>query len=252
MYRMLTVLACLGVVVFLGVVDAEETAPVKSLDQLDWVVGTWKGETSLGPFRPDLGPMGTPAKFTVTWRRDLKGMFLVGETAIEVGGKGDKDAIVMVMRDPAENVLKFWQFILPGVVFHGTVLSDDSEKLITWTGEGTAFMGGKASGKMVYTRKGNDEIAMQFTDVKIASLKLPTESPVTVLKRQSGQEESASSKVEEASDEITASASDKAAQEDLAKLQGKWEARGKTVRNVKSIEGDKETITRYKDRKSVV
>lgn len=38
---------------------------------------------------------------------------------------------------------------------------------------------------------------------------------------------------------------DSAAKKDLAKLQGKWEFQGTTVRSVKTVQGDKETVIRY-------
>jgi hypothetical protein len=159
-------------------VFAEDLAPVKSLKDMDWLIGTWKVDGQLGPQDTDLGTPGTRCVTTYNLRRANQD-FIIEEVTFEANGKSRKHMTALIGVDQSTKTVAMWTFRYDGLHGRSDLLSDGTVTHLLFKG---MSKNGPVSSLIIWKRTGPHTFTRQFTKWKIGDRSLP-DGPISIAKR---------------------------------------------------------------------
>ena len=180
--------AALPILLFSTLSFADEQTEVKSLDELEWLIGTSEGTTKLPEDTEGFGKKGDEVTLRVTTERSLDGHFLLAKGVVMKDNNSKHVFMEIWGMHPAHRCVHKWMFDVGGAMFEGKVLWEGDDKVVHAI-EGTAVPKGEGpivelaktlkleklpySGEVVFRRIGEDTIGVTVRSVKIAGSPFP-------------------------------------------------------------------------------
>ncbi len=178
--KTLFVSAVVSLVIVPLTATSAEFKPVKSVDELNWLVGTWMASVN-SLQETELGPIGTPIKVSLNWTKRYDGSVLVNEVTIESSGTKIHDALVVMAFDAKAKCVVGFQFTKTGV---GRGKTESDGRSIRWKVDSEPSPMGEVSGYLAYQRIDEDSFELRSDGLKVAGQPLPIAPPPATFKRQ--------------------------------------------------------------------
>lgn len=167
---------------------AAEPTEVKSLDELEWLVGVTEGSTKLPEDVEDYGRKGDEVTLRVTTERGLNGKFLIARAEFVKNGKSRHVFTEMWGMHPSHDGIHKWSFDAGGVVLDGKVMWEGDDQVVHWI-EGTTIPKGNGlleelakklklerlpySGEVVFRRIDTETVGVTVRSAKVAGAPVP-------------------------------------------------------------------------------
>ena len=107
-----------------------ERTPVKSMEELDWLVGTGEGIETLHDDMPGIGKKGDELKQRVTTKKTLDGKFLMTTGWIIKGNETHEMFHEIWGTEPSSPQIHKWYFDRSGASLQGKVYWEGDERLV--------------------------------------------------------------------------------------------------------------------------
>lgn len=142
------------------------------LDELQWLVGTWKGEV-----------VGGGDEVEATFSRSLGDASIVGETTIKPEGGKSREILQVIHADRASGRVKTWIFDSSGARAEGIVEADGASYHQTLVGVPAETVGGgEARWTQIIAPTGEGRFTLHAIERSIDGVPLPDGRPMTFRK----------------------------------------------------------------------